>query len=205
MIRRQGPPVHEVMRSKHEPSVIAAAAELVARLGRLEAELATSPHPVCGPASASSARFTPARSTTSTLRRPGSKEPGAGCRGPTQRPSSANSSAALDRLAADTRHDHHMRLVLYPRCVRARSGRSIGGVVSALPSSDLGITICPPVPSRLSTTATASAASAACRRSRTARAGGQHTVSEWVEIDDLVRVAWLYAATALDFCNPPPE
>jgi acetylornithine deacetylase/succinyl-diaminopimelate desuccinylase-like protein len=34
------------------------------------------------------------------------------------------------------------------------------------------------------------------------RAGGQHTVSEWVEIDDLVRVAWLYAATALDFCNP---
>ena len=29
------------------------------------------------------------------------------------------------------------------------------------------------------------------------RAGGQHTVSEWVEIDDLVRVAMLYAATAL--------
>jgi acetylornithine deacetylase/succinyl-diaminopimelate desuccinylase-like protein len=33
------------------------------------------------------------------------------------------------------------------------------------------------------------------------RAGGQHTVSEWVEIDDLVRVAWLYAATAQQFCT----
>ncbi len=50
-IRRQGPPVHEVMRPPGEPSVIAAAAELVARLGRLEDELRASPHPVCGPAS----------------------------------------------------------------------------------------------------------------------------------------------------------
>ena len=33
------------------------------------------------------------------------------------------------------------------------------------------------------------------------RAGGQHTVSEWVEIDDLVRVAKLYAATAILFCQ----
>jgi acetylornithine deacetylase/succinyl-diaminopimelate desuccinylase-like protein len=33
------------------------------------------------------------------------------------------------------------------------------------------------------------------------RAGGQHTVSEWVEIDDLVRVAKLYAATAVAFCQ----
>ena len=34
------------------------------------------------------------------------------------------------------------------------------------------------------------------------RAGGQHTVNEWVEIDDLVRVALLYAATAVEFCSP---
>ena len=44
------------------------------------------------------------------------------------------------------------------------------------------------------------------------RAGGQHTVSEWVEIDDLVRVAWLYAAVAMEYCQretphpgPPPQ
>jgi acetylornithine deacetylase/succinyl-diaminopimelate desuccinylase-like protein len=33
------------------------------------------------------------------------------------------------------------------------------------------------------------------------RAGGQHTVHEWVEIDDLVRIAWLYALTAVVFCT----
>jgi acetylornithine deacetylase/succinyl-diaminopimelate desuccinylase-like protein len=32
------------------------------------------------------------------------------------------------------------------------------------------------------------------------RAGGQHTVNEWVDIDDLVRVAHLYALTAVLYC-----
>ena len=33
------------------------------------------------------------------------------------------------------------------------------------------------------------------------RAGGQHTVNEWVEIDDLVRIAALYALTAVAYCS----
>src|SRR5439155_24721447 len=33
------------------------------------------------------------------------------------------------------------------------------------------------------------------------RAGGQHTVNEWVDIDDLVRVATLYALTAVSYLN----
>ena len=32
------------------------------------------------------------------------------------------------------------------------------------------------------------------------RAGGAHTTEEWVSIDDLVRVANVYAATAVLFC-----
>jgi acetylornithine deacetylase/succinyl-diaminopimelate desuccinylase-like protein len=32
------------------------------------------------------------------------------------------------------------------------------------------------------------------------RAGGQHTVNEWVSIDDLVRVAALYAQVAVTYC-----
>ncbi len=35
------------------------------------------------------------------------------------------------------------------------------------------------------------------------RAGGQHTIHEWVEIDDLVRVAQLYALTAAVYCAEP--
>jgi acetylornithine deacetylase/succinyl-diaminopimelate desuccinylase-like protein len=33
------------------------------------------------------------------------------------------------------------------------------------------------------------------------RAGGAHTLDEWVSIDDLVRVAHLYAVTAATYCG----
>jgi hypothetical protein len=33
------------------------------------------------------------------------------------------------------------------------------------------------------------------------RAGGQNTVNEWMEIDDLMRVAHLYASTAISYCE----
>ena len=37
------------------------------------------------------------------------------------------------------------------------------------------------------------------------RAGGQHTVEEWVDIDDLTRVACVYAMTAIRFCAGGPD
>jgi acetylornithine deacetylase/succinyl-diaminopimelate desuccinylase-like protein len=37
------------------------------------------------------------------------------------------------------------------------------------------------------------------------RAGGQHTVHEWVEIAELERIAWLYALTAVLYCAHPVE
>jgi hypothetical protein len=33
------------------------------------------------------------------------------------------------------------------------------------------------------------------------RAGGQHTVNEWVVIDDMVRIAYLYALIAVLYCQ----
>jgi acetylornithine deacetylase/succinyl-diaminopimelate desuccinylase-like protein len=33
------------------------------------------------------------------------------------------------------------------------------------------------------------------------KAGGQHTVNEWVSIDDLVRLAQVYALTAVAYCG----
>jgi acetylornithine deacetylase/succinyl-diaminopimelate desuccinylase-like protein len=49
-IRRQGPPVHEVMRPPGEPNVIAAGAELVRRLIQINDLYADRPDPRCGPA-----------------------------------------------------------------------------------------------------------------------------------------------------------
>lgn len=50
-LRRAGSPVHEVMRPPGAPSVIAAAAKLVERLDRFEAELRTRIDPIAGPES----------------------------------------------------------------------------------------------------------------------------------------------------------
>ena len=78
-IRRKGAAVHEVMRPREEPSVIAAAAELVARLGRLESEnLRTDLIQSAARPAFSSGRSTRARSSTSILTNRGSREPGAG-------------------------------------------------------------------------------------------------------------------------------
>ena len=40
-----------------------------------------------------------------------------------------------------------------------------------------------------------------CWISHGPRAGGQHTVKEWVSIEDMVRVAHLYALTAVLYCG----
>src|SRR4029077_8105257 len=50
-IRRDGPPVHEVMRPANAPNVIAAGAELVQRLGQLSQRLSQPVDPVAGAAS----------------------------------------------------------------------------------------------------------------------------------------------------------
>ncbi len=202
VIRRHGPPVHEVMRSRKEPSVIAAAAELVARLGRLETELSRTPHPVCGAASVFIGQIHageiynqhPQEAWVQGTRRwlPGTDA------GVEKR----DFRVDLDRLAADTQTsitcdwfpirdafslDPADRLVAsFQRCHRATSGCELP--TGPKPFVDDGNSF--------------SALGGVPAITHGPRAGGQHTVSEWVEIDDLVRVAWLYAETALDFCNP---
>jgi acetylornithine deacetylase/succinyl-diaminopimelate desuccinylase-like protein len=51
-LRRQGPPVHEVMRPADEPNVIAAGADLVRRLGELDSQIARVPESMAGKPSA---------------------------------------------------------------------------------------------------------------------------------------------------------
>ena len=200
-IRRQGAPVHEVMHPADEPSVIAAAADLVARLGRLDDELRSSPHLVCGAASVFIGQIHsgeiynqyPQSAWLEGTRRwlPGT-DPAAVERDFRQR---------IDRLADESRTIIDVRWMLirdafsldpadplvasFQRCYEAISGASLpfgpkpfvndGNSFSALGGMP-AITHGP-------------------------RAGGQHTVNEWVEIDDLVRVALLYAATAVEFCS----
>jgi succinyl-diaminopimelate desuccinylase len=198
-IHRHGPPVHEVMRPPDEPNVIAAAAELIARLGRLEDALRAAPHPVCGSASVFIGQIHsgeiynqyPQAAWLEGTRRwlPGT-DPAAVERDFRDR---------IDRLAAETRTAVDLRwmlirdafaldpadplVVAFQGCYETISGAPLP--TGPKPFVDDGNSF--------------SALGGVPAITHGPRAGGQHTVSEWVEIDDLVRVALLYAATAVGY------
>jgi acetylornithine deacetylase/succinyl-diaminopimelate desuccinylase-like protein len=200
VIRRQGPPVHEVMRPGHEPSVIGAAALLVGRLGRLEQELSASAHPVCGPASVFIGQIHsgeiynqyPQEAWLEGTRRwlPGTDHHTierdfrtrlADLAADTGTMISCNWFFIRDACALDPTDP---LVAAFQDCYQAISGSRLP--TGPKPFVDDGNSF--------------AALGGVPAITHGPRAGGQHTVSEWVEIDDLIRVAWLYATTALAYC-----
>jgi acetylornithine deacetylase/succinyl-diaminopimelate desuccinylase-like protein len=199
-IRRQGPPVHEVMRPADEPSVIAAGAELVARLGRLQESLSTRVDPVAG---AESVFIGQVHSGEIYNQYPqecwleGTRRwlPGMG-RSDVEREfrdllaelerDTRTSIAAEFRFIRDAfRLEQNDPLVTaFQSATRTVSGADLPTGPKPFVddgNSFYGLGKIPAI-------------------THGARAGGQHTVNEWVEIDDLVRVAWVYALTAVLYC-----
>ncbi len=201
IIRRRGEPVHEVMRPMGEPSVIAAAGELVARLGRLDAELGRATHPVCGSASVfigqihSGEIFNqyPAESWLEGTRRwlPGTdalkverefRDLVGAVAAETGTQIETRWMLIRDAFQLDTRD----RLVeVFQKCYQAHGDAALP--LGAKPFVDDGNSF--------------GALGGVPAITHGPRAGGQHTVSEWVDIDDLVRVAKLYTAVAVEFCR----
>lgn len=201
VIRRAGPPVHEVMRPAGEPSVIATAAELIGRLSRLDDELGAAPHPVCGAATVFIGQVHageiynqyPRDAWLEGTRRwlPGT-DPGA---------AEGDFRDRIDRLAAETGTAIELSWMLirdafaldpagafvttFQRCHEAISGAPLPR--GPKPFVDDGNSF--------------SALGGIPAITHGPRAGGQHTVSEWVDIDDLVRIALLYATTATLYCQ----
>jgi acetylornithine deacetylase/succinyl-diaminopimelate desuccinylase-like protein len=201
-LRRAGPPVHEVMRPAGEPDVIAAGAELVLRLGRLEKRLKERSDPVAGSESVFVGQIHggeiynqyPQECWLEGTRRwlPGVS------RGDVEQ----EFRGLLDELGRDTgttpaaefrfirdafRLEPADRLVTaFQTAYAAVSGRELPAGPKPFVddgNSFYGLKNVPAI-------------------THGPRAGGQHTVSEWVLIDDLVRVAWLYALTAVVYCGP---
>ncbi|MFO0879471.1 MAG: M20/M25/M40 family metallo-hydrolase [Gemmataceae bacterium] len=199
--RRAGAPVHEVMRPREEPSVIAAGAELVARLGQLQQNLEKRRDPQAGSESVFIGQIHageiynqyPQECFIEGTRRwlPGVKREDV----------EAEFRAIVDKLAQESgttstveftfirdafRLDPEDRLV---STFQQAYERVSGGPLKPGPkpfvddgNSFYGLGPIPAI-------------------THGPRAGGQHTVKEWVEIDDLVRVAWLYALTGVMFCS----
>jgi succinyl-diaminopimelate desuccinylase len=202
-VRRSGAPIHEVMRPVDEPSVIAAGAELIARLGRLGERLSAHVDPLIGSASVfigqihSGEIFNqfPQECWLEGTRRwlPGT--------------SPVEVEGEFRKLLTDLAHDTRTTVDLTWTFIRdafslkpddplVQAFQSAYGTISGKPlplgpkpfvddgNSFYGLKNIPAI-------------------THGPRSGGQHTVNEWVDIDDMVRVAHLYALTAVIYCAGP--
>jgi succinyl-diaminopimelate desuccinylase len=199
-IRRQGPPVHEVMRPTGEPSVIAAGAELVARLQRLDDRLATS-ESLAGRASVFVGQIHSGEiynQFPQSCRLEGTRRwvPGTDRAEVEQEfrtlvsELAEDSSTTIDldyQLVRDAffLDQQHPFVATFQQAYEAVAGRPLP--LGPKPFVDDGNSFW--------------ALGGVPAITHGPRAGGQHTVEEWASIDDLVRVAHLYALTAVLYCS----
>jgi acetylornithine deacetylase/succinyl-diaminopimelate desuccinylase-like protein len=199
-IRRPGPAVHEVMRPD-EPSVIAAGAALVERLSRLDRELAQKRDPMAGPESLFIGQIHsgeiynqyPHECFLEGTRRwlPGTER--------------ADVEEQLRRLTRSLPEETgtSIDLVIFPirdAFLLDRDNPFVGlfqEAYQATAGSELPVGAKPFCDDANSFWSVAGIPAI----THGPKAGGAHTLEEWVSIDDLVRVAKLYALTALEFCQ----
>lgn len=197
-VRRPGPPIHEVMRPA-EPNVIAVAAELVARLVKLDAEIQQKRHPQAGPESCFIGQIHageifnqyPQESRLEGTRRwlPGTK------RDDVER----QLRTLFADLARETRTTIDAELVLMRDAFLLQEGafvEAFQGAYAVLSGKPLQAGAKPFCDDGNTFWALANVPAI----THGPRAGGAHTLNEWVSLDDLTRVARLYALTATAFC-----
>jgi acetylornithine deacetylase/succinyl-diaminopimelate desuccinylase-like protein len=202
-IRRPGPPVHEVYRPAGEPSVIGAGAELVARLGRLAAELARQTDPVAGSASVFVGQMHageiynqyPQECWLEGTRRwlPGTD------RAAVER----DFRALLDRFARDT----GTSVTVDYRNVRDAFSLDPADPLLAAFQAARCAAHGAPLPTGPKPFVDDGNSFYGLKRipsiTHGGRGGGQHTLEEWVSIDSLTDAALTYALTAVLYCAAP--
>lgn len=202
-IRRAGAPVHEVMRPDDEPSVIAAGAELVGRLGELQERLGARADPHAGSESVFIGQVHsgeiynqyPQECWLEGTRRwlPGARR-------------EAVEKEFRDLLTGvqaetGTRIDAEFRFIRDPFRLDPAAP-----LVTAFQSSYRAMTgqTLPPGPKPFVDDGNSffgtPPGGPIPAITHGPRAGGQHTVAEWVDVADLARVALVYALTADRFC-----
>lgn len=200
-IARQGPPVHEVMRPQ-EPNVIAAGAQLVQRLLALDNELASNRDALAGPESLFIGQIHSGEIFN-------------------QYPQTCQLEGTRRWLPGTTRADVEAQF----RTVVADIARLTGTTMTIelhlmrdafqLDESHTFVRIFQDAHAALTGQALPIGAKPFCDDGNSfwsqanlpaithgPRAGGAHTLNEWVSISDLSRVAKLYALIALEFCQP---
>jgi len=200
-LSRSGPPVHEVMRPADEPNVIAAGADLVRRIGELDARISAGVDSPAGKPSAFVGQV-----HAGEIYNQYSKE----CMlEGTRRWLPGTEPEAIERefrgLLAEVERDHRVTADLDWRFIRgAFRLDETDPFVAAFQECHAAVSGSPlPIGPKLFVDDGNSFSSLAGIPAIThgPRAGGQHTVEEWADIDDLVRVSVLYALTAVTYLN----
>jgi acetylornithine deacetylase/succinyl-diaminopimelate desuccinylase-like protein len=199
-ISRPGPTIHEVMRPD-EPNVISVGARLIERLLKVDAELARTCDPMAGPESVFIGRICSGEIYNQyphECRLEGTRR---WLPGTTQAKVERELRAVTDELARDTGTTISIEFCLMRDAFVLEQDSQFASAfqeahwiitgktlpVGAKPFCDDGNSfwVLAGIPAV----------------THGPRAGGAHTTEEWVSIDDLVRVAKVYALTALEFCG----
>lgn len=202
LVRRPGPPIHEVYRPD-EPSVIAVGAELVARLGQLHTEISAKSDPMAGTESVFVGLIQSGsiyNEFPQVLRLEGTRRWLPGTR-------FADAEQQLRQLCAQLAEASGTTIEVETRLMRDAfrldPSNPFVDVFQSAYSKLSGATL--PIGGKPFVDDGNTFWSRADIPAIThgPNAGGAHTTAEWVEIDDLVRVARLYAMIATLYCPPP--
>jgi acetylornithine deacetylase/succinyl-diaminopimelate desuccinylase-like protein len=201
IVRRGGAPVHEVMRSPDEPSVLAAGAELIARLGRLEERLSAQTDPLAGRASVFVGQFHGGEIYNQYPQQCWLEGTRRWLPGTSRHEVESEFRALVSELAHQTRTTVDLEWTFIRDAFRLSTDdplvKSFQQAYTMISGQPLPLGPKPFVDDGNSFYALKNIPAI----THGPRAGGQHTVHEWVDIDDLIRVAHLYALTAILYCQ----
>jgi acetylornithine deacetylase/succinyl-diaminopimelate desuccinylase-like protein len=200
-IHREGPPIHEVMRPPDEPSVIDSAAELIARLRQFSSFLATKSDPEAGHETVFIGQVHAGEifnQYPQECRLEGTRRwlPGA-------RPQNVEQEfrGLVEQVAKRTRTTIDVEFKIVRDGFRLdRNDPLVASFQEAHAAASGGRTVPFGAKPFCDDCNTFWAVGSVPGITHGPNASGAHTLHEWVSIDDLVRVAHLYALTAISYC-----
>jgi acetylornithine deacetylase/succinyl-diaminopimelate desuccinylase-like protein len=201
-IRRDGPPIHEVMRPPHEPSVIDAAAELIARLRQFAGYLAGKSDPEAGKETVFIGQVHAGEifnQYPQECRLEGTRRwlPGA-------KPKEVEQEfrALVEQVAQRTKTTIAVDFQIVRDGFRLdRNDPLVASFQEAHAAASDGRTVPFGAKPFCDDCNTFWAVGNIPGITHGPNASGAHTLNEWVSIDDLVRVAHLYALAAVSYCS----
>lgn len=198
-IRRAGAPIHEVMRPADEPSVIAAGADLVLRLKRLDQRLSAQSDPLAGRASVFIGQIHSGEIYNQYPQECWLEGTERWLPGTARADVEKEFRQVLAELERDTGTSIQCDYRLIRDAFRLDAKTSVVAAFQEAYKTTTGKTL-PTGPKPFVDDGNSFWTHKVPAITHGARSAGQHTVNEWASIDDLMRVALVYALTAVVYC-----